>query len=135
MTTNQADFKHRLANVLIDLNKDGVDDGEAMFILGGTATRLCDLGEKTSWSELKPLLSKADYNRLFAMIDKEGKQLLADGKAKAAYALQALAMSLAASTQQDDATIREGEKLLDAIIDKTVTNFRKHAQPHLRKVN
>jgi len=135
MTSKLDDFRHRLATLLIDLNRDGVDDGEAMFYLGGTAIRLCDLAGKPSWSALKPVLTKADYNRLFAMIDKEGKQLLGEGKTKPAYALQALAMSLAASTQNEDATIREGEKLLDAVIDRTVANFRERAQPHLNKAN
>jgi hypothetical protein len=130
MTTPQEDLKQRLATVLADLNAHGAHDGETMFMLGSIATRLCDGGGKPSWSTLKPALSKAGYNQLLKQFQDEGRQLVAAGKTKAAYAVQALAVSLVAHSQVDP-VLREGEKLLDAIIDRTVANFRKHAQPHL----
>jgi hypothetical protein len=133
-TTKEEDFKQRLAAVLADLRQDGVEDGKAMFILGAAATRMCDLLKQPTWSALKPALSKSEQNRLLAQLGRDGDQMLAEGKGKHAYAVQALAVSLVAHSQSDP-IVREGEKLLDAIIDQTIANFRKHAQPHLRKTN
>lgn len=134
MTTKEDDFKKRLATVLADLNRNGVDDGETMFMLGAIAGRLCDGGKRPSWSTLKPALSKNGYNLLLKQFQDEGRQLLAAGKDKAAYAVQALAVSLVAHTQTDP-IVREGERLLDTIIDKTVANYHRHAKQHLYKVN
>lgn len=127
MTTKEEQFKTRFASVLADLHQDGVEDGEAMFLLGAGATRICDMGQKASWTELKQALSHADYDRLIEQCRTEGNSYAAEGKQKAAYAIQALAMSLVARTQTDP-VIREGERLLDAVIDKTVANYRQHAQ-------
>jgi len=132
--TKQEDLRQRLATVLADLNADGRVDGEAMFMLGSIAARTADLGQKTLWSELKPLLTKPDYARLLKQIADEGDALVAQGKAKQAYALQALGLSLVAA-QEDDPVLREGEKILDALIDQTVVNYRTHAEPHLRKAH
>jgi hypothetical protein len=122
------DLRQRLAAIITDLQQAGLEDGEAMYLLGGTVTGLIDRGGAKDWQGFKQGLPAAAFNRLLQQIESEGNQLVADGKHKPAYALQALAVSLVAG-RQNDPVLREGEKLLDAVINTTVANFRKHAKP------
>ena len=122
------DLRQRLGAILADLNAAGLEDGEAMYVLGGATTGLIDRGGAKDWTSFKQGLPAADFARLLKQVETEGNQLVADGKHKAAYALQALAVSLVAS-RQNDTVLRDGEQLLDAVIDTTVANFRKHAKP------
>ena len=46
----------------------------------------------------------------------------ASGQVKQAYAIQALAVSLVSATQRADTMLAEGEKLLDAQIDRSVAH-------------
>lgn len=124
--TKEAEFKTRLAHVLQDLQAHGRTDGEAMLLLGGGAARICDMGNKASWTELKQALSASDYDRLLDQCRIEGNQAAADGKSKSAYAIQAIALSLVARTQTDQ-DVRAGEHLLDALIDQAVNHYRQHA--------
>jgi hypothetical protein len=121
------DLRQRLGAILADLNAAGLEDGEAMYVLGGATAGLIDRGGAKDWTSFKQGLPAADFARLLKQVETEGNQLVADGKHKAAYALQALAVSLVAS-RQDDKVLRDGEQLLDAVIDTTVANFRKHAK-------
>jgi hypothetical protein len=123
--TKEEDFKIRLAEVLRDLQANGTDDGEAMLLLGGGAGRICDMGNKARWSELKAALSPSDTDRLIEQCRVEGNTFARDGKRKAAYAIQAIAMSLVARSQ-DDPEIRQGERLLDAVIEQALANFRQN---------
>jgi hypothetical protein len=134
MTERLTDLRQRLTAILADLTGEGRDDGKAMFMLGSTATRLCDLTGTSTWAQCKASLKPADYPPLLTRIGKEGEQFLADGNAKAAYALQVVGISLVAA-QETDLVLREGAHLLDGFIEQTITNYRTHAQPHLRKTN
>ena len=129
-----ADLRQRLAAVLRDLTEAGVDDGEAMYLLGGSTVGLIDRGGAKDWRGFKTGLPAADFARLLKQIEKEGNQLVADGKDKAAYALQALALSLVAS-RQDDKMLHEGEQLLDTVIAASVAQYRKHAKPAASKAH
>ena len=124
----QAEFKQRLAAVLEDLKVSGVEDGEAMFFLGNFATRVCDSVKKVGWTDVKNVITTADYDRLLKEFETEGNRLYREGNLKAAYALQALAMSLVARTQADP-QVKSGEVLLDIVIDSAIGNYRKHAKP------
>jgi len=124
----QAEFKQRLAAVLEDLKVSGVEDGEAMFFLGNFATRVCDSVKKVGWTDVKNVITTADYDRLLKEFETEGNRLYREGNLKAAYALQALAMSLVARTQADP-QVKSGEVLLDIVIDTAIGNYRKHAKP------
>jgi hypothetical protein len=124
--TKEAEFKQRLAAVLADLNANGKDDGEAMFLLGSGAARICDMTSQPSWVAMKQAISMTDFNRLLEQCRVEGNKFVAEGQNKAAYAIQALALSLVARTQADP-DIRTGEQLLDSVIDAALANVRKHA--------
>ena len=126
--TKEAEFKQRLATVLADLDSNGRDDGEAMFLLGSGAARICDMTGKPTWSAMKQAISMADFNRLLEQCRVEGNKFMAGGQQKAAYAIQALALSLVARTQADP-DIRPGEQLLDTLIDAALINYRQHATP------
>jgi len=127
-TDHQAEFKQRLAIVLEDLKDSGMEDGEAMFFLGNFATRICDSVSKAGWTDVKNVITRADYDRLLKEFETEGNRLNREGNLKAAYALQALALSLVARTQADP-QVRSGEALLDIVIDSAIGNYRKHAKP------
>ena len=134
MTDRLADLRQRLATILADLTTEGRDDGKAMFMLGSTATRICDLSKASTWAQCKRSITSAEYPALLSRIGLEGEQFLADGNTKAAYALQAVGMSLVAG-REIDPVLNEGVRLLDGFIEQTITNYRTHAQPHLRKTN
>jgi len=127
-TDHQAEFKQRLTVVLEDLKDSGMEDGEAMFFLGNFATRICDSVSKAGWTDVKNVITRADYDRLLKEFETEGNRLNREGNLKAAYALQALALSLVARTQADP-QVRSGEALLDIVIDSAIGNYRKHAKP------
>lgn len=128
MSTLEAEFKQRLATILDDLKDSGMEDGEAMFFLGNFATRVCDSVGKVGWTDVKNVISTADYDRLLKEFETEGNRLYREGNLKAAYALQAMAVSLIARTQADP-QVKSGETLLDIVIDTAIGNFRKHAKP------
>jgi hypothetical protein len=134
MTDRLIDLRQRLANILADLAEGGGDDGKAMFMLGSTATRICDLSKVSTWAQCKAALKPNEYPLLVTRIGREGEQFLAEGNTKAAYALQAIGMSLVAGRELDS-VLNEGVNLLDSFIEQTITNYRAHAQPHLRKAN
>ena len=123
----EQELKQRLAVVLDDLKAAGMDDGEAMFFLGNFATRICDSAGKVGWRDVKAILTSADYQRLLKEFETEGNRFYKEGNVKAAYAVQALALSLVAR-QQGDPDVKPGETLLDLVIDTAIGNYRKHAR-------
>ena len=126
--TKEAEFKQRLVVVIADLHEQGMEDGEAMFLLGSGAARVCDALKQPGWAALKQSISSHDHDRLLEQCRIEGNAFVAKGQHKAAYAIQALALSLVARTQTDP-DIRPGEELLDSVIDAALANYRMQAKP------
>lgn len=124
MASKQEDFKQRLATVLADLQNDGVKDGEAMFMLGSLAAKMADQGKVKTWSALKSGIAGDAYTSLLNTMQKHGNELVQQGHHKAAYALQALAISLVARSQQQDEMVAIGSRLLDQVIDSAVAQYR-----------
>jgi len=123
MTDKQTELKARLAAVLADLNQSGRKDTEAMWLLGGFASELATRLKAPSWSAAKARITRSTYNTLLDRFRIEGNAHYREGRAKQAYAIQALAMSLIAPTQ-DDAEIVAGGKQLDTIIDRALLFYR-----------
>jgi hypothetical protein len=118
--TKEAQFKQRFVSVLEDLRRDGVADGEAMAMIGTLAADIArPLGQST-WSGAKASLTAQGYDELLNSFRKQGNALHQAGKTKQAYAVQALSVSLVARTQRADKDLAAGEKLLDALIDRSV---------------
>lgn len=119
-----------LTAVVADLHAGGTQDGETMFMLGAGADRLCSLREAQSWSGFKTTLAPADIVAVLRQIETEGQAFVEARQGSRAYALQALAFSLAAATAKQDITLA-GAALLDSVIESALKNYRTHAKPAL----
>ncbi len=124
MTTKEQDFKERFAAVLLDLRSNGGKDPEAMFLIGSLAARLVDRARQPNWAAYKASMAREVYDRLLGDFQKQGNGFHAEGKAKHAYAIQVLAISLIARTQRD-AEIRAGDALLDEMLGFLIAAYRK----------
>ena len=128
--TPQAEAKllAELTAVVSDLHATGMEDGQAMFLLGGSADRLCSARDSQSWAGFKTTLTTADIIALLSQIDAEGNASLKAENGRTAYALQAIALSLAAIDAKQDITLA-GATLLDAVIEAALKNYRTNANP------
>lgn len=124
MSTKEQDFKERLVAVMRDLQDNGSKDPEAIWLIGNLATRLIDLYKLKRWSEFKGRLTAAAYDQLLKDFEQQGNDYHKQGSAKAAYAIQLLAISVICRTQRDP-DVKQGEKLLDHMIERTVVAYRK----------
>jgi hypothetical protein len=117
------DMKVRLAALLQDLQENGHKDPEAMWFMGSLATHIMKDVNATAWPDFKASLTRDGYDTLLKGFENQGKQLYANGKHKAAFAVQALAISTIVSkmTHPDIAT---GDKYLDQFIMQTVRIFK-----------
>ncbi|WDR03862.1 hypothetical protein PSQ19_07455 [Devosia algicola] len=123
--TKEQDFKQRLATVLQDLQESGVKDQAAMELLGSLALDLSGNLRAVNWSQAKKLITTPTYSTLLEKFEQEGNEHHQAGREKHAYAIQALAISLIAGTMRADPVIRQGEILLDTIIDAAVAAYRR----------
>ncbi len=128
--TTQAQFKQRFISVVADLQQDGINDPEAMAIIGGLAAELADALNKTSWTGIKQSLTPAIYDELLQTFQKRGNEYHKDGRTKLAYAIQLLSVSLVAFTQRSDADIAAGEQLVDQLIDRAAAIHRQNRPRH-----
>jgi hypothetical protein len=124
MTTKEEDFKDRFVAVLQDLRSNGGKDPEAMFLIGSLAARLLDRAKQPSWAAYKAAMAPEAYSKLLSDFQKQGNGFHREGKDKHAYAVQVLAISLIARTQQDP-EIRAGNGLLDEMLGFLIAAYRK----------
>ena len=124
MATKEEDFKYRFVAVLQDLRGNGGKDPEAMFLIGSLAARLIDRASQPNWAAYKANLSSPAYAKLLSDFQQQGNDFHKEGKAKHAYAIQVLAISLIARTQNDD-DVRAGDSLLDEIMGFLIAAYRK----------
>lgn len=126
-----AEFKQRFTAVVSDIVKSGGEDGEAMAMIGHLASDIAASLQQQNWVSAKANMTPEVYKDLLKIFEKRGNEYHQADKDKHAYAIQALAMSLIAATMRSDTQIAEGEKILDAIIDRSVavyqTQYRKTA--------
>jgi len=124
MATKEEDFKDRFVAVLQDLRGNGGKDPEAMFLIGSLAARLVDRARQPSWAAYKANMTPPAYAKLLSDFQQQGNDFHKEGKAKHAYAIQVLAISLIARTQNDD-EVRAGDSLLDEIMGFLIAAYRK----------
>lgn len=122
--TKEEDFKIRLAALLENLQQSGTEDGEAMFLLGSLAAGLADDLGSSNWITAKGAMNEKTRDDVLQAFQTQGNLHHSEGRAKQAYAIQALAMSLISGALREDADIAEGEILLDQIIATAEANFR-----------
>ncbi|KRA40276.1 hypothetical protein [Devosia sp. Root635] len=123
--TQHQDFKIRLAAVLTDLQESGADDGEAMFLLGSLAAGLADDLKSSDWLTAKRTMTPQTRDDVLRTFQDQGNLHHREGRARQAYAIQSLTMSLIAGSLRDDPEIAAGEPLLDQIIAAAEANFRR----------
>ena len=123
MSSKEQDFKERFIAVMRDLNDNGRQDPEAMWLIGSLATRLVDLYKLKNWTQFKAQLTPEAYDRLLKDFEQQGNGYHKEGKAKAAYAIQLLAISVIARTQAD-IEVRQGDRLLDGLINGMIITYR-----------
>ena len=124
MPSKEQDFKERLVAIMRDVKDNLTEDKEAMWLIGSLAARLVDLYKLKTWTQFKAKLSAEACDRLLRDFEEQGNSFHRDGKDKAAYAVQLLAVSVVAKTQVDP-EVRQGEELLDSIINGVVATYRK----------
>lgn len=128
MPTKEHELIQRIALVLKDLQTAGLRDYEAVTYIGRLGARLTKQKKLQTWAGVKASLSKANVDSLLEDFRTEGNKLIQQGEQKAAYAVQIYALSLAARTV-DGETLKQGEELLDQIIDRTLAFYRENAKP------
>lgn len=124
MASKEEEFKDRFVAVLQDLRSSGGQDPEAMFLIGSLAARLLDRSNQPSWAAYKSSITPPAYAELLGSFEKQGNGFHQQGKAKHAYAIQVLAVSMIARIQ-DDAEIRVGDGLLDEMLGFLIATYRK----------
>ena len=115
----------RLVAVLRDLEAAREADPEAIWEIGSLAASLVDKAKAASWSGLKGDLTQEMYEGLVRDFQTQGNALWQAGKSRKSYAVQALAISIVASTQRANVRLREGEALLDQVIDGALEAYRR----------
>lgn len=115
----QHEFRSRFAAVLLDLQKHGIKDLEAMWLIGSLANRLINEGHQPDWPHVKSTLTREAYDSLLQTFEREGNALHKKGNRKAAYAVQVISYSLIASKMTDELIV-SGDELMDELISETV---------------
>ena len=128
MATKEEDFKQRFAAVLLDLQQNGRNDKEAMWLIGSLACEIAEKSGKKTWVDFKHTMSQQTYAKLLSDFEKEGNRQHREGDPKKAYAIQVLAISLIALTQNDE-QMRAGDSLLDQLIEMTIAIYRNNREP------
>ncbi|WP_297106916.1 hypothetical protein [uncultured Devosia sp.] len=128
--SKEAQFKQRFISVVADLQQNGINDPEAMALVGSLASELADALKQNSWVGVKQNLTPEIYNEMLESFRKRGNEYHKDGRTKHAYAIQLLSVSLVAATQRNDADIAAGEQLTDQLIERAATIYRQNRSRH-----
>lgn len=128
MATKEEEFKQRFVAVLMDLQENGKNDPEAMWLIGSLACEIVEKSNKAKWAEFKSTMAQQTYSKLLTDFEQEGNRQYREGDQKKAYAIQVLAISLIAYTQKDE-QMRAGDKILDELIEMTIHVYRQNRQP------
>jgi hypothetical protein len=129
MPSKRDELKQRLAAVLADLKDEAPKDPEAIWLIGSLASDLALKAKAPTWKAFKQKMTQDMYRTLVRDFQAEGNKLYQENKRRHAYAIQALAISIVASTQRVDPQMREGEALLDGFIEKALTVYRTTQKP------
>jgi hypothetical protein len=124
MPTKEEDFKQRFITILRDLQAEGKDDPETIWLIGSLAAALVDKVGASSWPDLKQALTAEAYDGLLRDFEAQGNALYQQGKGKQAYAIQTLAVSVIARTQSDP-QVQTGSALLDEFVDRAIGVYRR----------
>jgi hypothetical protein len=104
------------------------EDTETMSMVGILAGRILMDAKQPHWAQMKRRLTAAAYDQLLLTAQIQGNDLFGEGNIKAAFALDIIATSIVASRVEDPRLV-EGVALLDEIIERAVTAWRKSNAP------
>jgi hypothetical protein len=129
MPSKRDELKQRLAALLVDLRDEAPKDPEAIWLIGSLASDLTLKAKTPNWKAFKQKMTPDVYRTLVRDFQEQGNKLYQQNKRRHAYAVQALAISIVASTQRIDPQMREGEALLDGFIERALTAYRTTQSP------
>lgn len=129
MATKEEEFKQRFVGVMMDLQQNGKNDPEAMWLIGSLACEIVEKSGKQKWGEFKRTMAQQTYSQLLTDFQSEGNRQYAEGDQKKAYAIQVLGISLIAFTQKADPQMVAGDAILDELIEMTIGIYRQNRAP------
>ena len=100
------------------------EDNETMAMVGILAGRILVDARQPRWEQMKRRLTAAAYDQLLLTAQIQGNDIFGEGNIKAAFALDIIATSIVAS-RVEDPRLADGLALLDEIIERAVTAWRK----------
>lgn len=118
-----AEIKIRLAALLRDLKGNAGQNGQAMAAIGMFGGQLARTYGCDTWRAAKDALTPEQYRELVTAFHEKGNAHHRAGHVNEAFALQALSVSVVASTLRSDPDIAQGENLLDLAIEHAVATF------------
>ena len=116
MATDQDAFIARYHEVVDQLDRNGRNDPETMWLLGSLVARLVTNTDAQNWTQLKLMLDNQSLKELVETLDGNAATYEAEGKTKAAYVARLLGISLVASKIMEPRT-RQRDQLLSHFID------------------
>jgi len=120
----EQEFKVRFAAILKDMSENGHKDPEAMWLMGSLASRIMTDVNMNDWPKFKTALTREGYDALLKTFQTQGQELHSKGNKKAAYAVQALAVSIICSKMTDPDLVT-GNELMDEFIGQTIRIYNK----------
>ena len=130
MPTKEEEFKHRLVAILDDLEENAKNDPEAVWLIGSLATGIVEKTGHKTWRQFKDAMTQDIYAQLLGDFEKEGNRQYREGDHKKAYAMQALGVSLVATTQESR-EVKAGDALLNRFIEMAIGVYRKSQEGKL----
>ncbi len=119
-------FKKRFLEVMKQMGESTSKDPEGVWMIGSLAASLLDQSKSPDWVHLKKSLTPEIYNSLINSFRTQGNQLAKDGKEKAAFAVEVLALSIIAPTlSEKNEPIASGDKLLNNMVQDSINFFRR----------
>lgn len=111
-------FRRPFLELVDELADPARTDPQTLLALGALARRIMDDAKVMTWRAFKLGQTRELYDATLRVFQRQGNAMARDGKLRTAYAIQILAMSLIARTQQGH-EVATADARLDAIIDAT----------------
>ncbi len=120
-------FIRRFFKVMKEMGQNTQNDPEGVWMIGSLAASLLDQSQSRSWAHFKKALTPEVYNGLVESLRKQGNKLAGEGKEKAAFAVEVIALSIIAPTQSgNNEHLSSGDKLLNKRVQDSVDFFRRN---------
>lgn len=124
-------FRKRFLEVMKEMGENTRNDPEGIWMIGSLASSLLKQSQSPTWKRFKSALTPEVYNSLINSFRKQGNQLAKDGKEKAAFAVEVLALSIIAPTQSgQNEHIASGDQLLNKMVQDSIDFFHRSQADH-----